>query len=205
MHWNIVFPSHSISRSLLLKLLKFLKLLPYCNFLHIHINNNRDSTKPFSHQKTVRHLGEFFWQKMLWRNTYGTLPYKLMRNELLLHRWSETRGNSITDLHDQEHFLMKYKVFHIRKAVSAALTLSSTPHPHPSLQKEKKLILAAKAHLQRSPQDTNLFECLESKHRTATPNSWENWEFSFFIYMQTTWTVMKIKDLEVRKEQNGAL
>lgn len=144
---------------------------------------------------------------MLQRNMYVTLPDKLMRNELLMHMWSETRGNSITNLHDQECFLMKYTVFHIPKAISAALTLSPAPHPHPLSTKRTKmtLILPAKADLQRSPQHTNLFECLESKQRTATQNSWEYWDFLFFIYMQTTWTLMKIKDLEIREEQNGAL
>lgn len=57
-----------------------------------------------------------------------------------MHVSSGTRGNSITNLHDQEHFLMKYRIFHIPKAVSAALTLLPTPHPHPSLQKEQKIL-----------------------------------------------------------------
>lgn len=57
-----------------------------------------------------------------------------------MHMSSGTRGNSITNLHVQEHFLMKYRIFHIPKAISAALTLSPTPHPHPSLQKEQKIL-----------------------------------------------------------------
>lgn len=73
---------------------------------------------------------------MLQRNTYGTLPDKLMKNELLMHMLSETRGNSLTNLHQQEHFLTEYRTSHIPKALSAA-----NPHLHPStltLQKEQK-------------------------------------------------------------------
>lgn len=57
---NIVFETHSISRSLLLKLLKFLKLLTDCNFLHIHVNNNRSPHETFQslEKSAIWHLGQ---------------------------------------------------------------------------------------------------------------------------------------------------
>lgn len=48
--------THSISRSLLLKLLKFLKLLTDCNFLHIHVNNNRTPHETFQSLEKISNL-----------------------------------------------------------------------------------------------------------------------------------------------------
>lgn len=99
--------TRSISRSLLLKLLKFPKLLPYCNFLHIHIDNNRGLHEAFQLLNLVT-FRTICLTGITQRNMYCTFPYELTRNELLMPMWSKTRGNSITNLHDQKHFLMKH-------------------------------------------------------------------------------------------------
>lgn len=71
----------------------------------------------------------------LQKNTYGTLPDKLVRNMLLMHMWSETGGSSTTNLQDQERFLQKYRIFHFPKAALMLL-----PSPPPLYKKEQKLL-----------------------------------------------------------------
>lgn len=68
---------------------------------------------------------------MLQRNAYGILPDKLVRNMLLMRMWSETRGNSATNM-TKKRFLRKYRISRFPKA-----SLKLLPSP-PSLCKKNK-------------------------------------------------------------------